>query len=111
MKLYVDCPQSKQPKNMLPFQKRQPFFLQMKRICRHRPDPVVLVERQRRVLEGSFEAVKMSFVFNHNETCSWHDWHRHVSLVMLAFAMMAVIRRRANEEKSQKKPKPLMLRR
>jgi SRSO17 transposase len=25
-----------------------------------------------------------------------HGWHRHVSLVMLAFAMMAVIRHRAN---------------
>jgi SRSO17 transposase len=25
-----------------------------------------------------------------------HGWHRHVSLVMLAFAMMAAIRHRAN---------------
>ncbi|PQA72124.1 hypothetical protein C3731_18260, partial [Brucella oryzae] len=33
---------------------------------------------------------------DHNETRSWHGWHRHVSLVMLAFAMMAVIRCRAN---------------
>ena len=29
---------------------------------------------------------------DHNETRSWHGWHRHVSLVMLAFAMMAVVR-------------------
>ena len=34
---------------------------------------------------------------DHNETRSWHGWHRHVSLVMLAFAMMAVIRHRANQ--------------
>ena len=27
---------------------------------------------------------------------SWHGWHRHVSFVMLAFAMMAAIRHRAN---------------
>jgi len=27
---------------------------------------------------------------------AWHGWHRHVSLVMIAFAMMAVIRHRAN---------------
>jgi hypothetical protein len=27
---------------------------------------------------------------------SWHGWHRHVSLVMLAFAMPAAIRHRAN---------------
>jgi SRSO17 transposase len=33
---------------------------------------------------------------DHNETRSWHGWHRHVSLVMLAFAMMAAIRHRAN---------------
>jgi SRSO17 transposase len=33
---------------------------------------------------------------DHNESPSWHGWHRHVSLVMLAFAMMAVIRHRAN---------------
>lgn len=29
---------------------------------------------------------------DHNETRSWHGWHRHVTLVMLAFAMMAAIR-------------------
>jgi SRSO17 transposase len=23
---------------------------------------------------------------DHNESRSWHGWHRHVSLVMLAFA-------------------------
>jgi SRSO17 transposase len=33
---------------------------------------------------------------DHNESRSWHGWHRHVSLVMLAFAMMAGIRRQAN---------------
>ena len=31
-----------------------------------------------------------------------HGWHRHVSLVMLAFAMMAVIRHRANSAVPQK---------
>ncbi|SSC72142.1 unnamed protein product [Ciceribacter sp. T2.26MG-112.2] len=33
---------------------------------------------------------------DHNESRSWHGWHRHVSLVMLAFAMMATIRHEAN---------------
>jgi hypothetical protein len=32
----------------------------------------------------------------------WHGWHRHVSLVMLAFAMLAVIRHRANAPTPQK---------
>ncbi|PWL19913.1 MAG: IS701 family transposase, partial [Candidatus Aquiluna sp. XM-24bin5] len=40
---------------------------------------------------------------DHNETRSWHGWHRHVSLVMMAFAMMAAIRRRANAITAQKK--------
>src|SRR5690349_13747503 len=31
------------------------------------------------------------FGLDHNESRSWHGWHRHVSLVMLAFAMMAAI--------------------
>ena len=29
---------------------------------------------------------------NHNETRSWHGWHRHVSLAMLAFATKEVVR-------------------
>lgn len=33
---------------------------------------------------------------DHNETRSWHGWHRHVSLVMMAFALLAVIRHHAN---------------
>jgi SRSO17 transposase len=33
---------------------------------------------------------------------SWHGEHRHVSLVMLAFAMMAVIRHQANITPPQK---------
>ena len=32
----------------------------------------------------------------HNDTRSQHDWHRHISLVMLAFAIMSVIRHHAN---------------
>jgi hypothetical protein len=42
------------------------------------------------------ETAKTELGLDHNETRSWHGWHRHVSLVMLAFAMLAVIRRRAN---------------
>ncbi len=47
-------------------------------------------------IEGSFETAKNEFGLDHNETRSWHGWHRHVSLVMLTFAMMAAIRRKAN---------------
>ena len=54
------------------------------------------VEGHRWAIEDSFETAKNELGLDHNETRSWHGWHRHVSLVMLAFAMMAVIRHRAN---------------
>lgn len=57
---------------------------------------LVAVEGRRWAIEDSFEAAKNELGLDHNETRSWHGWHRHVSLVMLAFAMMAVIRHRAN---------------
>jgi SRSO17 transposase len=50
----------------------------------------------------SFETAKNELGLDHNETRSWHGWHRHISLVMLAFAMMAVIRHRANTTAPQK---------
>jgi len=57
---------------------------------------LVAVEGHRWAIEDSFETAKNELGLDHNETRSWHGWHRHVSLVMLAFAMMAVIRHRAN---------------
>jgi SRSO17 transposase len=57
---------------------------------------LVSVEGHRWAIEDSFEAAKNEFGLDHNETRSWHGWHRHVSLVMLAFAMMATIRHQAN---------------
>jgi SRSO17 transposase len=56
----------------------------------------VAVEGHRWAIEDSFETAKNEFGLDHNESRSWHGWHRHVSLVMLAFAMMAAIRHRAN---------------
>jgi SRSO17 transposase len=58
---------------------------------------LVKVEGQRWAIEDSFETGKNELGLDHNETRSWHGWHRHVSLVMLAFAMMAVIRHNANK--------------
>ena len=55
------------------------------------------VEGRRWAIEDSFETAKNELGLDHNETRSWHGWHRHVSLVMLAFAMMASIRHRANQ--------------
>lgn len=59
-------------------------------------ETLVTVEGHRWAIEDSFETAKNELGLDHNETRSWHGWHRHVSLVMLAFAMMATIRRHAN---------------
>ncbi len=60
-------------------------------------DTLVAVEGRRWTIEDSFEAAMNEFGLDHNESRSWHGWHRHVSLVMLAFAMMASIRHHANQ--------------
>lgn len=59
-------------------------------------ETLVRIEGHRWAIEDSFETAKNELGLDHNETRSWHGWHRHVSLVMLAFAMMAVIRHHAN---------------
>jgi SRSO17 transposase len=65
---------------------------------------LVNVEGRRWAIEDGFETAKTELGLDHNETRSWHGWHRHVSLVMLAFAMLAVIRHRANAPTPPKIP-------
>jgi len=69
-------------------------------------EKLVSVEGHRWAIEDSFETAKNELGLDHNETRSWHGWHRHVSLVMLAFAMMAVIRHHANAGPPLKKTLP-----
>ena len=57
---------------------------------------LVAVEGRRWAIEDAFETAKTELGLAHNETRSWHGWHRPVSRVMLAFAMMAAVRHRAN---------------
>jgi SRSO17 transposase len=57
---------------------------------------LVKVEGHRWAIEDGFETAKTELGLDHNETRSWHGWHRHVSLVMLAFALLARIRHQAN---------------
>ena len=61
-------------------------------------ETLVKVEGHRWAIEDSFETAKNEFGLDHNETRSYHGWHRHVALVMLAFAMMAVIRHDVNRD-------------
>ena len=65
-------------------------------------ETLVAVEGHRWAIEDSFETAKNEFGLDHNESRSWHGWHRHVSLAMLAFAMMAAIRHRANPPSPKK---------
>jgi SRSO17 transposase len=67
-------------------------------------ETLVKVEGQRWAIEDAFETAKNELGLDHNETRSWHGWHRHVSLVMLAFAMLAVIRHHANAPTPPKIP-------
>jgi SRSO17 transposase len=57
---------------------------------------LIAVEGHRWAIEDSFETAKNELGLDHNESRSWHGWHRHVSLVMFAFAMMATIRHHAD---------------
>ena len=67
------------------------------------PRPRSGMGRQAEGVEDSFEAAKNEFGLDHNESRSWHGWHRHVSLSMLAFAMMAAIRYEPNLDAHPKK--------
>jgi len=58
---------------------------------------LVAVEGRRWAIEDAFETAKSELGLEHNETRSFHGWHRHVSLVMLAFVMMAAVRHHANQ--------------
>ncbi len=55
-------------------------------------EALVRVEGRRWAIEDAFETAKTELGLCHDETRSWHGWHRHVSLVMLAFALLAVVR-------------------
>ena len=59
-------------------------------------ETLVAVEGRRWAIEDGFETAKNELGLDHNETRSWHGWHRHVSLVITAFAMLAAIRHHAN---------------
>ncbi|GAN64457.1 transposase [Acetobacter indonesiensis NRIC 0313] len=60
---------------------------------------LVNVEGTRWRIEDCFETAKNEFGLDHNETRSWHGWHRHVSLVMLGYAVMPSVRYQANSLK------------
>ena len=66
-------------------------------------ETLVRVEGTRGRIEEGFATAKNELGLDHNETGSWHGWHQHISLVMLAYAMMAAVQHQANS--TQKKTK------
>ncbi len=54
-------------------------------------DTLVTTEGHRQTVKQDFDLAK-ELGLDHNETRSWHGWHRHVSLVMLAFATREAVR-------------------
>src|SRR6476620_4698363 len=58
---------------------------------------LVAIEGRRWAIEDAFETAKTELGLAHNETRSWHGWHRHVSLVMLAFTFISDGDHRANQ--------------
>jgi SRSO17 transposase len=59
-------------------------------------EKLVQVDGTRWRVEEGFETTKNELGLDHNESRAWHGWHRHVSLVMLAYAIMTAVRCQAN---------------
>lgn len=71
-------------------------------------ETLVRVEGTRWRVEEGFETTKNELGLDHNESRSWHGWHRHVSLVMLAYAVMTAVRYQANAMTPKKAmPRPV----
>ncbi|UVK48517.1 IS701 family transposase (plasmid) [Mesorhizobium sp. AR07] len=61
-------------------------------------ETLVAVQQCCRIIEEGLRTAKNELGLDHNETRSWHGWHRHVSMVMLAFAMVSTVRHKASHE-------------
>lgn len=54
---------------------------------------LVRVAGTRWSIECSFESAKSEVGLDHYEVRSWHGWHRHMTLCLLAHALLVVLRR------------------
>jgi SRSO17 transposase len=55
-------------------------------------------------IEGGFESAKQEAGLADYEVRSWTGWHRHVTLSLLAHAILAVVRRLADEPPPKSAP-------
>jgi SRSO17 transposase len=58
---------------------------------------------QRWSIECCFEAAKQETGLDEYEVRSWHGWHRHITLSMLALAFLSVVRSKADGNGAAKK--------
>lgn len=57
------------------------------------------VAGRRWIIEECFEAAKQETGLDGYEIRSWHGWHRHITLAMLALAFLAVLRAKLQPQK------------
>jgi SRSO17 transposase len=62
------------------------------------------VAGRRWIVAECFEAAKQEVGLADDEVRSWHGWHRHVTLAMLALALLAVLRAGLNAAKGGGEP-------
>jgi SRSO17 transposase len=65
------------------------------------------VAGRRWIVEECFEAAKQEVGLADYEVRSWHGWHRHVTLAMLALALLAALRAGLNAAKGGAGPPPV----
>jgi len=53
-------------------------------------------------IETGFKTTKGEVGLDHYEVRSWHGWHRHITLAMLAHASLTVMRAQGNAREAQK---------
>ena len=62
----------------------------------HDPDPAGQDRGARWAIEGAFESAKQEAGLANYEVRSWTGWHRHVTLSLVAQAVLAAVRRMAD---------------
>ena len=69
-------------------------------------EAVVRVAGRRWTIESGFEAAKGEVGLDHYEVRSWTGWHRHITLVLWAYALLTVLRAGAIAVEALKKSLP-----
>ncbi|MGC8550900.1 MAG: transposase, partial [Acidobacteriaceae bacterium] len=65
--------------------------------CKPKLETLVHVAGQRWQIEQAFQAAKGECGLDHYEVRHWQGWYRHITLAMLAHAVLAVLRSRGEK--------------